>query len=342
MLAALVATGLAGCSDSPTGPVGHGNSTADLSVNADMELQVAGDDVLAEVAVEDMVLSMDSPHDGTGTPFAEARLCFSEARQLVRQGDQEAAKDQATECRRVLVETLIEQRGEEAIDELFGLVESLVERLSEADDEFERLADLEVAVQALLEEAYGRRDSGDLIGAGERLLLALQITDRMRHRHRDFIRNPMNHARLAIARAIEAVRLGSEIIEDPTLKQERVMFQATELLHRARFAFDHAAYRRAVVLARRAEARMLFAVLECERPTVQDAVQLLELAERVIQAAEEAIGVDPPPIQQVLLQSAIRLKEAGAQAINNWHWRGVGLLWHAAVTAAILLPSPDA
>jgi hypothetical protein len=345
LLTTLVVAGLAACSDNPTGldsgsPVG--DAPVDLSVNSDMELQVSGDDVLAEVVVEDMLLSMDSPPDGAGTPFAEARTCFRDARTLLRVGDEEGAKAQAEECRRMLLEVLIAERGEEAIDELRDRVVLLLERLEEADDEFERLADLKDKIQGLLDEADSFLADGDLVSAGERLVLALQCADRMRHRHREFIHNPETFARFAMARGVEAVKLAYGVIEEPTLKQERVLFHAEELLRRAQFAFEHGANRRAVVLARRAEGRALFAVLECERPTVEDAMMLLDLADRMIAAAEEAIGENPTPHQQALLHRAIRLRDAGAQAINTWHWRGVGLLWRAAVLAGILVPDSDA
>ncbi|MCK5446825.1 MAG: hypothetical protein KAJ43_01725, partial [Gemmatimonadetes bacterium] len=83
----------------------------------------------------------------------------------------------------------------------------------------------------------------------------------------------------------------------------------------------------------------LFAVLNGERPTVEDAQRLLSLAEDMIVIAEEAIGENPTEVQQRLLNHAIRLKERGAEAINTWHWRGVGLLWRSAVTSAVLIPN---
>ena len=54
----------------------------------------------------------------------------------------------------------------------------------------------------------------------------------------------------------------------------------------------------------------------------------------------DAIGDDPTELQQRLLAHAIRLKERGAEAINTWHWRGVGLLWRSSVTSALLIPNP--
>jgi len=334
MLAALVTGGAVACDDSPTGP---GHTSGDLGVNADMELQVVGDADLAEVVIDDISLSMEMSADAP--PFGQSRECFREARQLLRNGDEDAARSQARECRMLLVRAMFERHGESAIDELFGRVESLVERIGEASDEFARLDDLEARLQGLLGEAYALRDGDDLVGAGERLVLALQIADRMRHRHRDFDLDPEAVARFAIARGGEAIRLARELIPDPTLQQEILLFRAGEMQHRARFSFDHGWYRRTVAQAHRAEELALFAVLNGERPTVEDAQRLLSLAEDMIVIAEEAIGENPTEVQQRMLNHAIRIKERGAEAINTWHWRGVGLLWRSAVTSAVLIPN---
>ncbi len=335
MLAALLAGGAVGCDDSSTGPE-SGDPSTDLGVNADMELQVVGDADLAEVLIDDMSLSMATPTDGP--PFGVGRECFRDARQLLRNGDEDAARTQARECRMNLVRSMFERHGEGSIDELFARVESLVERVGEASDEFARLADLEVKLRGLLDEAYALQDGGDLVGAGERLVLALQIADRMRHRHPDFDRDPEVVARLAMARSGEAIRLAERLIPEPTLKQEGLLFRAVELRRRAQFSYEHGWYRRAVAQAHRAEQLSLVAVLNGERPTVEDALALLALADEMIADAEAAIGDAPTEAQQRILAHAIRLRNRGAEAINMWQWRGVGLLWRAAVTAAVLIP----
>ena len=335
MLAGLLASGATACDDSATGP-GSDGSSAELGVNADMELQVVGDADLAEVVIDDMSLSMDMPTDGP--PFGVARECFRDARQLLRSGDEDAARTQARECRMNLVRAMLERHGEESIDEMFGRVESLVERVGEAGDEFARHAELEARLRGLLQEAYTLRDDGDQVGAGERLVLALQIADRMRHRHPGFDADPQAVARLAMARSAEAVRLADRLIPDPTLKQEGLLFRAVELRRRAQFSFEHAWYRRAVAQAHRAEQLSLVAVLNGERPTVQDAERLLVLADEMIAGAEDAIGENPTEAQQRLLELAVRLRNRGAEAINAWQWRGVGLLWRSAITSAVLIP----
>jgi len=335
VLAALVAAGTLACDDSSTGPA-SGDPSTELGVNADMELQVVGDSDLAEVLIDDMSLSMATPT--VGPPFGQGRECFREARQLLRDGKADAARAQARECRIDLVRAMLERRGEGAIDEMFGRVENLVERIGEAGDEFARHAELGARLRSLLEEAYTLRNEGDLVGAGERLALALQIADRMRHRHPEFDANPEAVVRLAMARSREAVRLAHRLISDPTIEQEGLLFRAVELRRRAQFSLEHGWYRRAVAQAHRAEQLSLVAVLNGERPTVEDARRLLGLADEMIVGAQDAIGDAPTVVQQRILNLSIRLRNRGAEAINTWQWRGVGLLWRSAVTAAVLIP----
>lgn len=337
MLAALITGGVAACDDGPAEP--GGDSPTELGVDADMELQVVGDEDLAEVLIEDAAFSMETPPEAAR--FGPGRNCFRDARRLLRQGDAEGGRVRATECRGALVEAIIDHRGEEVVDEWFERVEAILARIDEADDEFERLNDLEARLRGLLAEANRLRAAGDLVGAGERLALGLQIANRMRHRHHDFVRDPEGHARLAVARGGEAIGVATDLIPQPTIRQEVLLFRATEHQRRAVFAFQQGWYRRAVVNARHAEELALFAVLNGERPTVDDALLLLDLAEESLDAAWEAIQPDPTDAQLALYDHAVRLKERGEQAINTWHWRGVGLLWHSVVTSSLLIPDED-
>ena len=149
---------------------------------------------------------------------------------------------------------------------------------------------------------------------------------------------PDGNTRATMARSGEAIRLAERLIPEPTLKQEGLLFRAVELRRRAQFSFEHGWYRRAVGQAHRAEQLSLMAVLNGERPTVEDAQQLLGLADEMIAGAQEAIGDSPTEAQQRILQHAIRLRDRGAEAINTWQWRGVGLLWRSAITSAVLIP----
>lgn len=335
VLALSVACVSVACDDSATAP--HDRlSTADLGVNADMELQVAGDADLAEVMVDEASLSMASPVDG---PSLDARReCFREARQLLREGEAEAARTRARECRLSLVQAMIERHGEAVIDEMFARVENLVERSGEAGDEFARHAELTARLRGLLEEAYVLRENGELAGAGERLMLGLLMADRMRHRHPDFVRDPVAVARLAMARSQEALRLAERLIPEPTLTQEGLLFRAAEFRRRAQFSLEHGWYRRAVAQAHHAEQLSLVAVLNGEPPAVADAQALLAVADAMIETARAAIGDAPTEPQRRILEHAVRLRNRGAEAIDTWHWRGTGLLWRSAVLAAVLIP----
>ncbi|MEN8143607.1 MAG: hypothetical protein ABFS14_01530 [Gemmatimonadota bacterium] len=347
LLGLLLVGGLAACSENPVDPTAgtpgtNTGAVAEPSIVAPFEVQVAADETTAEVVTEDVALSLSSPtqaapSEGAGTPFAEARLKFAAARAAYRLGDEEAARALALEARLILAAALIDHRGEEGLDALFARVEHLIDRIQEADDEFAQLDRLEDKLEELVEQARALQAEGDLVGAAERLLLGLQITDVVRHRHRDFRLEPATVARFSIARAVEALELARGLIGDaPTFKQERVLFHVEELIRRAVFAAEHEAYRRAVVLARRAESRALLAVLECERPSEEDVRILLDLADSQIAEAEAAIGEDPTPAQQAILTRARRLKAVGQELIANGVWRGVALFWHSAVTAGVL------
>ena len=245
----VVLVGLAACSDSPTGP-GSDQGTADIAITESLDLQVAVDDVVAEVTIEDAALSLDeNPLTG---PWAEARELFRQARQAWRNGDSELAAELAMEGRLVISQAILDHRGEEGIDALFDRVENLLSRLEGASDEYERLADLAERIGELLAEATLLRDDGDFVGAGERLILALGMADRMRHRHRDARHDAQGHAEAAVATATVLLNLVVENVgPDPGDRVTHALRHARELLRRADVALENQAYRRAIILSRR-------------------------------------------------------------------------------------------
>lgn len=246
---AVLATGLIACGEDPAGP-GTDPEPADISITENLELQVAVDDVVADVIVEDAALfAGDSPSTG---PWAEARELFRQARQAWRNGDTELAAELAMQGRMIISQAILERHGEEGLDALFERVEDLLARLDGASDEYERLADLAARMAELLEEATVLRDDGDLVGAGERLLLALGMADRMRHRHKDARDHAKAHAEAAVTAAtIIFERVVEEIGDDAGPRVTHALAHARELLRRAHAALDHQAYRRAIVLSRR-------------------------------------------------------------------------------------------
>jgi len=246
---AVLVAGLVGCGDDPAGPETD-EGTTDIAITADLDLQVAVDEVVADIIVEDVALFFDE-HPSTG-PWAEARELFRQAREAWLNGDTELAAEVAMEGRLILSQAIIDRQGEEGIDALFDRVEDLLLRLDGASDEYERLADLAERIGELFDEATVLRNDGDLVGAGERLLLALGMADRMRHRHEDARRNPQAHAEAAVAAAtIIFDRVEEEVGSEPGPEVVHALGHASELIRRANIALENQAYRRAIVLSRR-------------------------------------------------------------------------------------------
>lgn len=250
--AVLFVAALAACSGDPAGPTPDAGErdAADIPIMESFEVQVAADEVIAEVTIEDAALSVSD--DPNGGPWAEARELFRQARQAWRAGDTELAAELAEQGRLVLAAAIIERRGEEGLDALFDRVERIVERLGEAPDDFERAAALKNRLEELLDEATVLRGGGDLVGAAERLILGLGITDRMIHRHRDARRNPAAHAKIAVETAVGTLnRVKEEIGGDPAPRVAHALGHATELARRANNALENRAWLRAIVLSRR-------------------------------------------------------------------------------------------
>ncbi|MFQ5888764.1 MAG: hypothetical protein ACE5JR_01790 [Gemmatimonadota bacterium] len=333
VLALLLAGGLAACGDSPTEP-----DPSAPGIGGDVEAQVAGDSLLAAVALEDIALSLGASPDAITGPLAEAEGLFDEARLASLDGDPETARRRAREARLELARHLLETRGEEVVDELFARVETIRDRLAEASAEFDRIDQLEQVLTELLEQARAFEAEGQPVHAVERLILALQVTDHFRLRHDTLRHITLAYARLQIARGIRAVELSARLIgDDPTPVQERIQAHAVELVRRAQAVLEFGALRRAALLSWRGQEYALIAVLGAERPTQEDARLLLEVATRLIEEARAAIGEDPTPAQEAILALAIRLREAGIAKLESGQWRGVGLLWQSAVTAAVLV-----
>ena len=254
---AVLLAGFTACADNPVDPGTEGS--ADIAITADLDLQASVDDVVTDIMVEDAALSFfEQPSDG---PWAQARDLFRQAREAWRNGDTELAAELAMEGRLIISQAIIDRGGEEALDRLFDRVESLLARLDGASDEYERLADVAERIGALLTEATVLRDDGDLVGAGERLILALGIADRMRHRHRDARDNAEQHAEAAVAAAAFIYEsVVTEVGDEPGPRVVHALEHSQELLRRANIALEQDAYRRAIVLSRRSIGWSLWAL----------------------------------------------------------------------------------
>ncbi len=339
VLLALVAVfGLAACSENPAGP-NEGSASI-----ADAELEVAADADLAETAVQEAEISLSvsasTPSPEVQDLIDQARAKWKEAREAFAAGDKELAKELADEARRLLAEAMITARGEEVIDALMARVDHIIERLAEPAEQYDRPAELKAMLEACADEAQVLADSDDLIGAGAQLIYCLQLADRARLRFRDMVRDRINHVRLAVARGHEAVELATRMLGDsPTQTQADLLTAAEALQRTAEAALSQGSPRRAAVLAHRAEWTALAAVVDIDGVSLEEAQAILDADEDLIAQAEAAIGPDPTPAQAVLLNIAIRLHDAGVRRMNSSDRgrRGVGLLWHSAVTAAILI-----
>jgi len=337
LLALVAAFGLAACSDNPTAPNGGSASIADA------ELEVAADPDLAETAVQDVEISLSvsaTPSPEVQDLIDQARAKWKEAREAHAAGDEELAKQLAEEARRLLAEAMITARGEEVIDAMMGRLDNIIERLAEPAEQYDRPAELKAMLETCADEAQALADSDDLIGAGAKLIYCLQLTDRARLRHRDMVRDRVNHARLAVARGHEAVGLATRMLGDsPTQTQADLLLAAEALQRTAEAALSQGSPRRAASLAHRAEWTSLAAVVDIDGVSPEEARDILDADEALIAQAEAAIGPDPTPAQAALLNIAIRLHDAGVRKLSSSDRgrRGVGLLWHSAVTAAILI-----
>lgn len=338
LLALVAAFGLAACSDNPTGPVNGAGSIADA------ELEIAADGDLAESALQEAEISLSlastTPPPEVQDLIDQARAKWKEAREAFAAGDEDLARQLADEARRLLAEAMITARGEEVIDAMMARVDNIIERLAEPAEQYDRPAELKAMLETCADEAQALIDSDDLIGAGAQLIYCLQLTDRARLRHRDMVRDGLNHARLAVARGHEAVELATRMIGDsPTQTQADLLLAAEALQRTAEAALGQGSPRRAAALAHRAEWTALAAVVDIDGVSLEEAQAILDADEALIAQAEAAIGPNPPPAQAAILQLAIRLHDAGVRKMTSSDRgrRGVGLLWHSAVTAAILV-----
>ncbi len=337
---ALLAVGaVVACSDGPLTP-DPGPATSSVS---DADLEVAIDVDLAETAVSDAEISL-FVRDAAEVPaeaqelIQQARETFRAAREAFTAGDEEEARRLATEARRLIAEAIILVHGEEAIARMKEQLATIIDRLAEPAEQYDRPAELKALLETILAEAEAACDAGDAVTAGERLLYAFQILDRARLRHRDMIRDRITYTRLAVARGHEAVQLATRLIGDGGTPTQLDLLQAAAALQRtAAAALGQGSFRRAAALAHRAEWTSLMAYVDIDGVSAEEAEMVESVAAELIEAAAAAIGDEPTAVQQKLLNIAKRLFHAGEQRRTSTDRYGVGLFWHSAVTAALLV-----
>lgn len=243
---------LAACGADPAGPGAPTARTdaADVPVEADFSLQVAADETVGDVVVEDAALWVgEGPGQG---PWAEAAEFFRRARRAWLQGDPGRARALALEGRLVLARALIARQGEACLDALEDFVDIAIERLDEASDGYARADELRDRLAALREEAAALRAEDRSVAAAERLIFAVALVDRMNHRFVDGRLDAPAYAARAVQVAENVLhRVEAAVGRDPGPRVRHALGHATELLRRAEAALDRRAWRRAIVLARR-------------------------------------------------------------------------------------------
>ncbi len=266
----------------------------------------------------------------------EARQLFAEARQAWRHGDTETAAEKAFQGRMKVAEAWVLVLGDEAFERHRQRVEQVISWLEQrVDDEASQLLN---RIRELRDEADAIRaqdpnSEEHLIRATERLVLALQIANR---EHAHMRRREMaQHAKLQVFMAHSALGLANDIAgDDATERQIRVWRHAQHLTMHAGQALDAGRFRLAFALAREAE-NVALVVVMLEPGIEQARVQaMVELAERAISAAEEALaGVDGRSFAARLLEHAKALQAKGNEIAFSHPRVAVHILWHASVTA---------
>lgn len=260
----------------------------------------------------------------------QAREKFAEARQAWLRGDAELAAELALQARLLVAEALVLCFGEGAYERMLQRVEQVISWLEERVDE-ER-SELLARIIELQEEAEALRNE-DLTAATERLVLALQIAhrERIRHRHREMDQ----HARLSVFMARSAVGLATDVAgDDATEEQLHALRHAQHLLSDAEEALAAGRLELAHVLSREAVGVSLVVVMLEPGIDADRLAAMIELSERAIAAAEEALASrDAQSFAVRLLEHAKSLQARALEIADLDPRRAIHILWHASVTA---------
>jgi hypothetical protein len=343
LLAILVVGGLSACDDGSDllGPE-PGQVELDLQVDEDVVDATLADVEASLDAVTDVGVASDLGAPAlfsTADPelveqarelVLQAREKFGEARQAWLRGDTELAAELALQARLLVAEALVLCFGDAAYDQMLQRVEQVISWLEERVDG-ER-AELLARIIELREEAEALRDE-DLTAATERLVLALQIAHRERIRQRN--QEMAQHARLSVFMARSAVGLATDVAgDDANDEQVHALRHARHLLSDAEAALAAGRLELAHLLAREAVGVSLVAVMLEPGVDADRLAGMIELSERAIAAADEALaGRDTNSFAVRLLEHAKNLQARALEIADSSPRRAIYVLWHASVTA---------
>ncbi|RMH20447.1 MAG: hypothetical protein D6701_03780 [Gemmatimonadetes bacterium] len=356
---------LAGCADTPVDP-GFDDTLPPVETVDEAELELAIDPDLVEAAIQDVeaTVGLSASAAEAYVEIQRAQGLFADAQIAYTSGDYPQVLSLATQARSALGTAVLIGRGDGAVVEMVERVKLVRDQLAAGDtDDFDDPAGLQAALDDLIADAEADLARGDAVGAAERSVLAGQRTDRSRDRagdgsrdrardgrrdrsrdrERDHTRRPdrdghgEDGARFAVARALQAVSIAERLLEgqDLTEQQEHMLEAAQRLTEKAQEALDVGHFRQAVMLGNRAVVTALRAVLardvdEAEVRTI------IEVAEANIEAAKAALEANPDEFLRAVLNRAIHAFELGLRKIDDGDFKGVGLVWQAAVSAGVV------
>jgi HEPN domain-containing protein len=340
---------LAACEDTSVDPLDQ-----QLTVEESAELALL-EDAGSRVAALELTEATNASADfGANTEArrlavqAQARLAAADA--ALHSGDRRRALEEAREARRLMARAIVANGGAEAVEALIERIEDLAAQIDDEDDDvFDDPAAVRARLEEIAAEARAFLDSGELIRAAERALLAEQIV--RHHRGRRHFRGDVSpeRAELAVSLAATAVQLAERLLNDEATPvrslattdvrdhQNRWFVYAQAMLARARFALENGHYARAVHFAWHAQWAALKAVLLPGGVTDEEIRAMVELAHHLYGEAEIAIGDEPTELEARLIARAGRLIELGEQMLEDGFKRGVAPIWRAAVISRWLM-----
>jgi HEPN domain-containing protein len=344
-----LAAALAACEDTSIDPLDQ-----QLTVEESAELALL-EDAGSRVAALELTEATNASADfGANTEArrlavqAQARLAAADA--ALHSGDRRRALEEAREARRLMARAIVANGGAEAVEALIERIEDLAAQIDDEDDDvFDDPAAVRARIEALAAEARAFLDSGDLLRAAERALLAEQIVRNNRGRRQFRGDVSPERAELAVSLAATAVQLAERLLNDEATPvrslattdvrdhQNRWFVYAQAMLARARFALENGHYARAVHFAWHAQWAALKAVILPGGVTDEEIRAMVELAHHLYGEAEIAIGDEPTELEARLIARAGRLIELGEQMLEDGFKRGVAPIWRAAVISRWLM-----